>query len=104
MIRVLLALLAATLLLAGVQTWRVERLKPQLTEANRLLASYRTAYRTAKTDAQTEANQCAARVSDARASAQRIETIIERPVHVDPQGCAVRDLIGADELRNALQP
>lgn len=104
MIRALIAALAGALALAGVQTWRIDRLK---VEAAVLKAEARTAdvWRVqARDDAQASADRCLDRVAAARLSAQRIETIIERPVHVDPQGCARRELVAADQLRDALQP
>lgn len=103
MMRPLLAGLGLAALLA-VQTWRIDRLK---TEAAVLRTEARVAevWRVqARDDAQTAADRCLDRVATARLSAQRIETIIERPVHVDPQGCAVRELVAADQLRDALQP
>jgi len=94
---------ALALALAG-SLWWLDCVRTELHDANQLIASYRKAYRLAKGDAQTAADQCQARVDAARLSARRIETIIERPVHVDPQGCAVRSLVAPDELRDALQP
>ena len=104
MTRILLAALAVALLLSGVQTFRADRLKAALVIANAELKQLREYRDTAKADAQTQADQCLSRVNEARQSARRIETIIERPTHVDPQGCAVRELVPADELREALQP
>lgn len=102
MIRALLAALALALLLAGVQSYRADRLKQQLSASkNEAIQLARTLER-ADTDAQRADDQCEARISAARTSARAIERIIERPVHVDPKGCAVRDLVGADELRQAL--
>ena len=104
MTRVLAALLAVALLATGAQTFRADRLKAGLAIANaelKLLREYRD---TAMADAQIQADQCLSRVNEARQSARRIETIIERPIHVDPQGCAVRELVPAGELREALQP
>jgi len=104
MTRYLLAALAVALALAGVQSWRVDRLKNELIEANAELKTLRDFKVAAQDDAQTQADQCLSRVNEARKSARRIETIIERPTHVDPQGCAVRELVPAGELREALQP
>lgn len=104
MTRYILAALAMALLLAGIQTWRLDRVKADLVKARIEVAALTEFKSLALDDAQTQADQCAARVSDARASARRIETIIERPIHVDPQGCAIRELVSADELRDALQP
>ena len=104
MTRLLLSGLAAALAVAGLQTWRIDRLK---TEAAVLRTQARASevWRVqARDDAQTAADRCLDRVATARLSAQRIETLIERPVHVDPQGCPVRELVPADQLRDALQP
>lgn len=104
MTRYLLAALALAIALAGVQTWRLDRVKADLVASRIEAAGLREFKAGAITDAQTQSDQCQARVNDAKASARRIETIIERPIHVDPQGCAVRELVPSDELRDALQP
>lgn len=104
MTRYILAALALALVLASVQTWRLDRVKADLVAAQIQVAALNSFKERAKEDAQTQSDQCQARVNDARASARRIETIIERPIHVDPQGCAVRELVPSDELRDALQP
>lgn len=104
MLRALLAGAAVLGVLLGLQTWRAERLKTELIELRVEAQALRDFKAGAITDASEQARQCQARVDDARRSAQRIETIIERPIHVDPQGCAIRRIVPADELRNALQP
>ena len=104
MTRILLALLAVALLATGIQTFRADRLKAGLAIANAELKLLRDFKVAAQKDAQAQADQCLSRVNEARKSARRIETIIERPTHVDPQGCAVRELVPAGELRDALQP
>lgn len=55
-------------------------------------------------DAQSQADQCQARVDEARRSTRAIETIVTREVPRDPQGCHLRPVVGSDELRDALQP
>lgn len=95
--------LAGAVLLLGLQTWRVDRLKADLSEARAEIASLQAFKEIAVEDAQEQADQCLARVKEARASAQRIETILERPVYVDQNGCPHRSVIPADELRDALQ-
>lgn len=104
MTKYLIAALALALVLSGVQTWRVDRLKAETVRQKIEIATLTEFKALAITDAQAQADQCQARVDDARLSARRIETIIERPIHVDPQGCAVRELIPSDELRDAIQP
>lgn len=104
MTRFLLAVIAVLALALTVQTVRVERLKPQLHDARQALKDWSDYRDTAEADAQTAADQCTARVNAARRSAQRIQTIIERPIHVDPQGCAVRELVPSGELREAVAP
>lgn len=47
---------------------------------------------------------CSARVARARASAAAIRTIVTKEVPHDAQGCPVRELVDAGELRNALRP
>ena len=86
------------------QTWRLDRVKTENHDLTQKIAALEEFKRLAVDDAQTQADQCQARVDDARQSARRIETIIERPIHVDPQGCAVRELVPSGELRDALQP
>ena len=103
-VRVLAGGFAVAVAVAGLQTWRIDRLK---TEAAVLRTQARDAevWRVqARDDAQTAADRCLDRIATARLSTQRIETLIERPVHVDPQGCLVRELVPADQLRDALQP
>lgn len=92
-----------SLVCAG-QTWRVERLKTELHDLKQENEALQAAVQIGRDDAKEQANQCTARVAEARASAIRIERIYDRPIHVDPTGCAVRDIVGADELREALQP
>lgn len=104
MTRYFLAALALAIVLAGVQTWRLDRVKADLVAAQMQVAALNSFKERAKEDAQTQSDQCQARVNDARASARRIETIVERPYAVDPIGCPVRDTLGADILREALQP
>ena len=91
-------------LVCAGQTWRLDRVKTENHDLKQQIASLEEFKRLAVDDAQTQADQCQARVDDARQSARRIETIIERPIHVDPQGCAVRELVPSGELRDALQP
>jgi hypothetical protein len=103
-VRILAGGLAVAVAVAGLQTWRIDRLK---LEAAILRTEARAAevWRVqARDDAQVSADRCLDWVATARLSAQRIETLIERPVHVDPQGCPVRELVPADQLRDALQP
>lgn len=104
MTRYLLAALAAAILLAGFQSWRVDRLKAETVRLKIEVATLTEFKALAMDDAQTQADQCTARVADARASARRIETIVERPVPYDAAGCPVRSLVSADDLRGALQP
>lgn len=104
MTRALLAALALALVLSGFQTWRIDRIKADLVKARIEIASLQEFKRVAVDDAQIQADQCQARVDDARRSAQRIETIIEREVPRDPNGCPYRPLLSGDELRQALQP
>jgi len=104
MTRALLAALALALALCALQTWRIDRIKADLIEARIEIASLNEFKRVAVDDAKTQADQCQARVDDARRSAQRIETIVERPYEVDPAGCPVRSTLDAASLRDALQP
>lgn len=97
------AALALTAALS-IQSWRLERVKTELHDSKQANAVLQRAVEIGRADAKDQASQCTARVAEARASAIRIERIYDRPIHVDPTGCAVRDLIGADELREALQP
>lgn len=102
--RILIAATVALALATSVQSWRLERVKTEnhdLKQAVKAWEGYRV---TAEADAQTAADQCSARVADAMRSARRINDLLERPVHVDPQGCAVRELLPTDELRRALSP
>ena len=102
--RILAGACVGLTLVAGVQTARIARLKPELHDSKQLNETYRKAFAAVKADAQTTADQCQARVDEARASARRIETIIEREVPRDPNGCPYRPLLSGDELRQTLQP
>ena len=73
MTRYILAALALALALSGVQTWRLDRVKADLVKARIEIATLTEFKAIALDDAQTQADQCAARVSDARASARRID-------------------------------
>jgi len=104
-IRALLAALALSVALAGVQTWRLDRVKADFERVKSEAATLAARLDDAARDAQVSADQCIAREASARQSARAIERIIERPVHVDPvSGCPVAGLIGADELRQAVTP
>lgn len=104
MTRALLAALFAAVVLAGVQTWRIDRLKAELDAAKDQASALAQQLDVAGLSAQKADDRCEDAVTAARQSARAIERIIERPVHVDSEGCAVRELIAADELREAVQP
>ena len=95
--------LAGAMLMLGLQTWRLDRANAALAEERAENARLEAFKEIAVEDAQEQADQCLARVKEARASAQRIETILERPVYVDQNGCPHRSVIPANELRDALQ-
>ena len=104
MTRYLFAAVLGLALLLSVQSWRLDRLKGELSEAKVALAEW-NGYETRAGLAADEASEaCSARVAEARRSTQRIETIIEKPYAVDSSGCPIRSLILAPELREALQP
>jgi F0F1-type ATP synthase membrane subunit b/b' len=104
MIRYALAGCLALAATTGVQSYRLERVKTELHDAKEALKEWGEYRGKAEASADLAAAQCSARVAEARLSAQRIQTIIERPVHVDPQGCAVRELVPSGELRDAISP
>lgn len=88
----------------GVQSWRLERVKTENHDLKQVAKAWDQYRVSAEADAQIAADQCSARVAEARRSARAINTLIERPVHVDPEGCAIRGMLPADELRRALSP
>jgi len=108
MMRYILIGSAGLAVLAGIQTYRVERLKSELAGLEFQYAELGRAYtshkESAKQDAQIQADQCEARVMGARLSARRIETIVEREVARDSSGCPVSSIVPASELREAVQP
>lgn len=104
MTRFLLAVVAILALALAVQTYRIERLKPQLHDARQANKAWSDYRKTAEADAQTAADQCTARVNAARRSAQRISNLLETPYEVDPAGCPIRAIIPSEALREALQP
>lgn len=57
--------------------------------------------RVAVTETQRMCNQ---RVKEARASAKIIREVVNEPVKLDENRCPVRAVIGAERLRDALQP
>lgn len=108
MIKYLLAGAAVLAILLADQTYRVERLKAD----NRIITEQRDAavdelanYRILSAqDAEAQAVVCNTRVTEARRSAIAIGKLYDRPVHVEPSGCARRAIIDSSELREALQP
>jgi hypothetical protein len=104
MIRALIIALVLALAVGGLQTWRLDRVKHELSLSREQVKALAARLDAEDRDAQTQATQCDAREAHARQSAQTIKRIITRTVHVDPRGCAVRELVPADELRDALPP
>lgn len=108
MIRVLASIIAVLTLLGGVQTYRLDRTKAQLVVAQRDLKTANDLAtelaNVGQADAERQAEQCTARVAQARHSAQRIESLLQREVPRDPTGCPVRALLGSSELSDALAP
>lgn len=115
-----LAVLIAAL---GVQTFRLNHAKAdlvtvrtQVAEEKRLSKALSASlklsedkraveYSRAVEDAGVASDACAARVAAAHRSADKIRSILEKPHATDPAtGCPARALIGAGELRDALQP
>lgn len=104
MIRILSALLLVAVVLLGVQSVRVDRLKTEnrrQADQIKAWADYKAA---SDEDALLAADQCAARVAEAAALAGRVSTLLNREVPRDPQGCPYRVMLSADELRRTLQP
>jgi hypothetical protein len=94
----------------GVTQW-----KPKAEAAQQLAAGWEKSFRRSEAIRATEAQvarqavdsvqlQCDARVKQARASAKVIREIVNAPVKLDADRCPIRPLIGADQLRDALQP
>ena len=98
------------------QTGRLAHTKASLSRARAALAaaeaslkaseSLRTAERAEANEALSQAEiACAARIAEARRSADNIRILMEKPHATDRKtGCPVRALLGSDELRDALQP
>lgn len=104
MTRILLGIIAALVLVAGVQTWRLDRSDKALASARAQITRWRDFADLSAKAADDAAEACSARVAEARRSTQRIETVLERPIVLDPNGCPSRQLLPADVLRDALQP
>lgn len=87
---------------------RIERLETNLamqTAATRVSERLREeAQIRGVADADAAARACAARVERAGRDAVAISHIVAREVSQDAQGCPVRELIGADELRRIFDP
>lgn len=99
-----------------VQTARLNHAKRDLTAARAELVTFRASLKLSEdlrsaeyakataSVAQAEA-ACAQRVAAAIRSGAAIKAIIGKPVRVDPNShCPLRSIVGAGELRDALQP
>jgi hypothetical protein len=114
---------ALLLVFGGVQTLRLGHAKGDLSEARQALVTEKAGakalkaslklsedkraveYSLAVNDAGAAEDACAARVATAHRSATKIRSIVEKPHAVDPAtGCVARAIVGAGELRDALQP
>lgn len=108
-------LCALVLGVIGVQTLRLGHAKRDLTTARASLATAQASLKaseglraseyakatSAVSDAETA---CSARVQAALKSGAKIHVLVNKPVAVDPKtNCPLRQLIGAGELRDALQ-
>jgi hypothetical protein len=89
--------------------------RPKLEAAQKLAKGWETSFRaseglrakeaaTARQAVDAVQLQCDARVKQARASAKVIRGIINAPIKLDAGNCPIRPLVGADVLRDALQP
>jgi hypothetical protein len=109
----------AAALIAGaifVQTARLAHAKADLARARASAASSESAlkaseksraseYANARKEVSDAESACAARVAAAVKSGAAIRHIVEKPVAIDPKShCPARSVIGAGELRDALQP
>lgn len=100
----------------GVQTLRLSHAKSDLATARASLATATaslkasealrgTEYAAATKSLSDAEKACADRVAQAHSSAGKIRTLVERPHATDPTThCPVRSMLGAGELRNAIQP
>lgn len=99
-----------------VQTARLNHAKADLTAARTQIAAdaqnlkasetLRAAEYVKATSAVSDAEAtCTARVATALRSGSAIHAIVSKPYVQNPKnGCALRSIVGAGELRNALQP
>lgn len=96
-------LLSVTALLT-IQSIRVERLKADLRDARQEVTALHEAREAAVTDAEQQAEECTARVAEARRSARAISTLLNQEIKHDEAGCPRPRVLDAGELRQALQP
>lgn len=112
---VLTLLLLATGTLTKCEANRAARAERMVAERTRERDDARTAFTRSEAARKAEqknavaaineaAGACDARVDDARRSARTIREIVTREVPRDPQGCPVRSLVPAGDVRDALQP
>lgn len=113
---------AVVLLGAGVQTWRLDHAKADLTTARAAVTAWRKsteAWRSARDAAEAvraletaTARQavdgalvaCDARVARAKASQSAIQSILTTEPPHDPANCPLRSLVPHDLLRDAIDP
>jgi len=108
--------LALILAYAGMQTLRLHHAKADLAAARAQLTTAKASFAASESlrgQEHAQATQavaaaeaaCQARIAAARRSAVVIRNLVEKPVATDPNThCPLRALIGAVELRDALQP
>ena len=88
----------------GIQSIRVDGLKDDLRDARQEVEELQAARDAAIADAQSQADLCAARAAEARRSTRAIQSLLNKELPRDEAGCPVAGLLGAGELRQALQP
>ncbi len=113
-----LTVIAVTLVLGviGVQTLRLQHAKADLVSARADLKTAKASltasegFRTSEDQQARKAlsdaeKACASRVAGAVKAGSAIRAIVSRPVRVDPvTHCAIREMVGADDLRKVVEP
>lgn len=104
MTRALAAIIAVLSLALAIQSVRVDRLKSDLSEARQEVAMLHEAREAAVADAEQQADECTARVAEARRATRAIQSLLSQEVAHDEAGCPDPRLLRGGELRDTLQP
>lgn len=87
-----------------IQSVRVDRLKADMSDARQQITALHEAREAAVADAEQQADECTARVAEARRATRAIQSLLTQEVAHDEAGCPDPRLLRGGELRATLQP